>query len=200
MVTAEPRPTTELRPSGTAINLMLLSGEASGGNNSGNNEGDTQNKSHQHYTLIKNMSRLVGMQTNKHNGKSHICLNCFNTFSLEKSFKEHAEVCLTNESVKIEMPKKGSYIKFDKHAKKLKVPFVIYADFESYTEKVLEERDKVVPEEHTNNEASPYTEKYQKHTPSGFCYYIVYRGGKCIRLPLSTRVQMPRKNFVNNLK
>ena len=105
---------------------------------------DTQNKSHQHpvkhYTLIKNISRLVGMQTNKHNGKSHICLNCFNTFSLEKSFKEHAEVCLTNDSVKIEMPKKGSYIEFDKHAKKLKVPFVIYADFESYTEtgKLLE--------------------------------------------------------------
>ena len=158
------------------INLMLLSGEASGGNDSGNNE----NKSHQHYTLIKNMSRLVGMQTNKHNGKSHICLNCFNTFSLEKSFKEHAEVCLTNDSVKIEMPKKGSYIEFDKHAKKLKVPFVIYADFESYTEKVMGNEDV-----NTNDEASPYpedatksyTKKYQKHTPSGFCYYIVYRGG-----------------------
>ena len=159
----------------TAINLMLLSGEET--SNSG--------KSHQHYTLIKNMSRLVGMQTNKHNGKSHICLNCFNTFSLEKSFKEHAEVCLTNDSVKIEMPKKESYIEFDKHAKKLKVPFVIYADFESYTEHI--------PEEHTNDEtksypedaAKPYpedatksyTKKYQKHTPSGFCYYIVYRGG-----------------------
>ena len=110
--------------SSTVINLMLLSGEKT--SNSG--------KSHQHYTLIKNMSRLVGMQTNKHNGKTHICLNCFNTFSLEKSFKEHTEVCLTNDSVKIEMPKKGSCIKFDKHAKKLKVPFVIYADFESYTE------------------------------------------------------------------
>ena len=151
----------------TVINLMLLSSE----------EASNSGKSHQHYTLIKNMSRLVGMQTNKHNGKSHICLNCFNTFSLEKSFKEHAEVCLTNDSVKIEMPKKGSYIEFDKHAKKLKVPFVIYADFESYTEHI--------PEGHTNDEASPYpedatksyTEKYQKHTPSGFCYYIVYRGG-----------------------
>ena len=159
----------------TVINLMLLSGE----------EASNSGKSHQHYTLIKNISRLVGMQTNKHNGKSHICLNCFNTFSLEKSFKEHVEVCLTNDSVKIEMPKKGSYIEFDKHAKKLKVPFVIYADFESYTEPV--------PEGHTNDEASPYpedatksypegaakpyTKKYQKHTPSGFCYYIVYRGG-----------------------
>ena len=150
--------------SSTVINLMLLSSECNTGGN--NNE----NKSHQHYTLIKNMSRLVGMQTNKHNGKTHICLNCFNTFSLEKSFKEHAEVCLTNDSVKIEMPKKGSYIEFNKHAKKLKVPFVIYADFESYTERVPEGCN-------TNNEALPYTKKYQKHTPSGFCYYIAYRGG-----------------------
>ena len=80
----------------TVINLMLLSSESSK-----ENEEDEQ-----HYVLINNLSRLVGMQTNKHNGKTHICINCFNTFSLEKSFKEHVEVCLSNESVKIEMPKK----------------------------------------------------------------------------------------------
>ena len=142
----------------TVINLMLLSGKRNsvsepigntkgdGGGVSNSSDNDTpkrravldRNKTHQHYALINNMSRLVGMQTNKHNGKTHICLNCFNTFSLEKSFKEHTEVCLSNESVKIEMPKKGSCIEFDKHAKKLKVPFVVYADFESYTEKVSE--------------------------------------------------------------
>ena len=154
---------TETQTSKTVINLMLLSG---GGVSDG---GET----HQHYTLIKNMSRLVGMQTNKHNGKTHICLNCFNTFSLEKSFKEHTEVCLSNEAVKIEMPKKGSCIKFDKHAKKLKVPFVIYADFESYTERVTER----LQQSHNTDNTQSYTEKYQKHTPSGFCYYIVYRGG-----------------------
>ena len=161
------------------INLMLLSGkrntEGDGGNDSGNNE----NKTHQHYTLIKNMSRLVGMQTNKHNGKTHICLNCFNTFSLEKSFKEHTEVCLSNEAVKIEMPKKGSCIEFDKHAKKLKVPFVIYADFESYTEKVMGNEDVNTnsTQSYPEGVTKSYTKKYQKHIPSGFCYYIVYRGG-----------------------
>ena len=165
-----------------AINLMLLSGEPIGERSE---KASNSGKSHQHYTLIKNISRLVGMQTNKHNGKSHICLNCFNTFSLEKSFKEHAEVCLTNDSVKIEMPKKGSCIEFDKHAKKLKVPFVIYADFESYTERVLKghtndqqsKRCKQSEQSYPKDATLPYTEKYQKHTPSGFCYYIAYRGG-----------------------
>ena len=59
----------------TVINLMLLSG----------GKVSNSDKTHQHYALINNMSRLVGMQTNKHKGKTHICLNCFNTFSLEKS-------------------------------------------------------------------------------------------------------------------
>ena len=178
----------------TVINLMLLSGErnteGNGGDDSNNeNDNENENKSHQHYALINNMSRLVGMQTNKHNGKTHICLNCFNTFSLEKSFNEHTKVCLSNESVKIEMPKKGSCIEFDKHAKKLRVPFVVYADFESYTERLTERVTERLTEGGTPNgvyddtqsypedATKSYTKKYQKHTPSGFCYYIVYRGG-----------------------
>ena len=189
----------------TVINLMLLTSESS-------KEDDSQNKEdEQHYVLINNLSRLVGMQTNKHNGKTHICINCFNTFSLEKSFKEHMEVCLSNESVKIEMPKKGSNIEFKNYVKKLKVPFVIYADFESYTERIPGGRGDSQYEQHKTSSSSSsshckqcdddsqdewtqdeqcehcsscesnttksYTKKYQKHTPSGFCYYIVYRGG-----------------------
>ena len=182
-------PNTQRR-SLTVINLMLLTSESD----------DSQNKKEeqQHYVLINNLSRLVGMQTNKHNGKTHICINCFNTFSLEKSFKEHMEVCLSNESVKIEMPKKGSNIEFKNYVKKLKVPFVIYADFESYTERVFKEQDKKHKtsssshckqcewtrdgqceycKQHELDETKSYTKKYQKHIPSGFCYYIVYRGG-----------------------
>ena len=182
----------------TVINLMLLSNESEGGSPSPHSDEEDE----QHYVLINNLSRLVGMQTNKHNGKTHICINCFNTFSLEKSFKEHMEVCLSNDSVKIEMPKKGSTIEFKNYVKKLKVPFVIYADFESYTERVSKEQGKkhktssVEGGEHCKqcewtqgkqcehcssckpkDATKSYTEKYQKHTPSGFCYYIVYRGG-----------------------
>ena len=57
---------------------------------------------------------------------------------------------------------------------------MIYADFESILEKI----DAVSP-----NPNKSYTNKYQKHTPCGFCYYIksavgdeynkleLYRGG-----------------------
>ena len=54
-------------------------------------------------------------------------------------------------------------ISFKDFNKSIKHPFVIYADFES----ILENIDTVSP-----NPNKLYTNKYQKHTPCGFCYYI----------------------------
>ena len=45
----------------------------------------------------------------------------------------------------------------------MKTPFVIYADFESITRKIANTE----PED-----SRSYTIQYQKHIPSGFCYYI----------------------------
>ena len=45
----------------------------------------------------------------------------------------------------------------------MRVPFGVYADFECFTEKL----DTMQP-----NPKQSYTKQYQKHTPSGFCYYI----------------------------
>ena len=49
----------------------------------------------------------------------------------------------------------------------MRVPFVIYADFEAITEEI----DSCTP-----NPEKSYTEKYQKHTPSGFCYHVKCEG------------------------
>ncbi|KAK3745935.1 hypothetical protein QZH41_003071 [Actinostola sp. cb2023] len=46
----------------------------------------------------------------------------------------------------------------------MRVPFVVYADFECFTETIRQE------EEHKEDES--YTEKYQRHKPSGFRYII----------------------------
>ena len=203
---------------------MLLSNESDG--LCPQDEGEDE----QHYVLINNLSRLVGMQTNKHNGKTHICINCFNKFSLEKSFKEHMEVCLSNDSVKIEMPKKGSTIEFKNYVKKLKVPFVIYADFESYTERVSKEQGKKHKTssveggehckqsewtqgkqcEHCSSCKPKDTTKSQGATKSYTEKYQKHTPVgfaitlcivvECIRLLLYTQDQMPRKSFANILK
>ena len=47
----------------------------------------------------------------------------------------------------------------------------MYADFESFTEKFED------PKKTYQDDNISYTRKYQKHVPSGFCFYIVYRGG-----------------------
>ena len=45
----------------------------------------------------------------------------------------------------------------------MRVPFIVYADFESFTP----QRSTCRP-----NPGKSYTKQYHKHIPSGFCYHI----------------------------
>ena len=45
----------------------------------------------------------------------------------------------------------------------MRVPFIIYADFESFTEGI---------ETCSSDESTSFTVQYQKHKPSGYCYLI----------------------------
>ena len=118
----------------------------------------------QHYCLIKNLSRFISSKLTKHCGTVEICRSCLNHFPDKKKLKNHEEYCFQNETVKIEMPKEGSSISFIHHNRSIKVPFVFYADFEAFTKEIqtTPQSDKV-----------SFTQKYQHHQPSGFCYKIV---------------------------
>ena len=118
----------------------------------------------QHYCLIKSLSRLLSSQMSKHDHANSFCLNCLNHFPNEEKLKIHEEYCLKNQAIRIEMPEKGSFISFIHHNRSIKVPFVVYADFEAFTEEIstCEPNDK-----------KRFTQKYQRHRPSGFCYKIV---------------------------
>ena len=124
-----------------------------------------------HYCWIKNMSRLLSSGINNHQHKRHFCYRCLNSFPSVKSLEKHKEYCQNNEAVKIEMPIREDdegntfpvYIKFNHFHKKMRVPFVVYADFECFTEKI----DTCQPEE-----GKSFTNQYQKHSPSGFSYLI----------------------------
>ena len=118
----------------------------------------------QHYCLIKNLSRFISSKLTKHCGTVEICRSCLNHFPNKDKLKNHEDYCFQNETVKIEMPKEGSSISFIHHNRSIKVPFVIYADFEAFTKEIqtTPQSDKV-----------SFTQKYQHHQPSGFCYKIV---------------------------
>ena len=63
----------------------------------------------QHYCCIKDISKLLSLQTLK-NG--HVCFRCLNTFNSEKSLASHHENCKSYEAIKIELAEDGSKISF----------------------------------------------------------------------------------------
>ena len=63
-----------------------------------------------HYTAIKSLSRLLASRNSKHKGKQYFCTNCLQGFSFESSRDEHYEFCKDNETIRIEIPKKGSVV------------------------------------------------------------------------------------------
>ena len=115
----------------------------------------------QHYCVIKDMSRLLASQTSNKKVKHHYCLRCLNPFYSQDSLNKHMEYCYSNEAVKIEMPEEGATISFNNFNRSMRVPFIVYADFESFIKPI----DTCEPDK-------SYTKQYQKHTPSSFCYYI----------------------------
>ena len=47
----------------------------------------------QHYCVIKNLSRLISSQYNKHQKKKYICRGCLNIFNFEDSLEKHIKYC-----------------------------------------------------------------------------------------------------------
>ena len=89
-----------------------------------------------HYCLINNLSRFISCKLTKHCGTVEICRSCLNHFPDKDKLINHEEYCFQNETIKIEMPKEGSSIYFMHHNRAIKVPFVVYADFEALTKEI----------------------------------------------------------------
>ena len=137
------------------ITLLLLKEAVKGEN------GEIEEKTH--YTLVKNKSALIASQINNHKGSRHICLNCFNSFNSPETLETHKKYCYENESVKINIPQQGTFLRFKNFLHSEKAPFAVYADFES----LIKPMDNCNPDPNKS-----YTKKYQKHEPISFCYYI----------------------------
>ena len=118
----------------------------------------------QHYSLIKNFTRLVRSQYTSHrSSKIYICKKCLTHYTKEDLLEKHIIYCGSNETTGVKMPIKNSILKFKHYFKKLSLPFIIYADFECFTIPV----NSCQP-----NPEKSYTKTYQKHEQSGFCLYL----------------------------
>ena len=115
-----------------------------------------------HYTAIKSLSRLLASKNSKHHGKQYFCTSCLQGFKLELSRDKHYGYCIDNETVRVEMPKKGSTIEFYDGQNQFKVPFMMYADFEAILNPI---------QGPSPGSSEPYTKEVNQYIPSGFCIY-----------------------------
>ena len=116
-----------------------------------------------HYVYVKDCSRLLNSQKSKFRNKSYFCKYCHNGFGTQELLNKHYEKgCMEVEGQQIEMPTPDEKLKFKHHFKKLRCPFVIYADFECLTEELKKPEDDEIK-----------TYNYQEHKPCGFMLNLV---------------------------
>ena len=123
-----------------------------------------KNEDNSHYCLVKNTSALLASQVNKRKCKLYFCLNCLNYYDNQDKLEIHKEYCNEKDTVKIIMPKPETYLFFKNLQNSEKAPFAIYADFECSL-KPITDKENLDPN-------ISYTNKYQKHKPVSFSYYV----------------------------
>ena len=124
-----------------------------------------------HYSLVKRLSALLYDQ-NGHNESKHFCERCLHGYSRRELLERHKPECkgLLKSPTRTEMTKEGeNKMTFQNYHKQMKVPYVVYADFECIVKKIATcEPD---------NKHS-FTVKTEKHEPCGFSYMIVRSDGQ----------------------
>ena len=130
---------------------------------------NVENPNRKNYVAAKSLSRLLSKQNSKHKEAQHFCTNCLNGFESEIIRDENYEYCRSKDSVRVEMPTKNPIVKYADGQYQFKVPFVIYADFESI----------LVPVSGApNNPEMSSTRGINVHQPSGWCMYSKFAYGK----------------------
>ena len=119
-----------------------------------------------HYLLIRNFSRLVGRQMSRHHRQMHFCRRCLHGCTTEEILGKHMERCKNHNAQRVKMPEpEENIVSFKSTEKQLRLPFIIYADFESIL--CRNESD-----EQRNLEQS-WTHKYQTHKACSYGMHTV---------------------------
>ena len=134
------------------INLMIIS-----------------ERNRKHYVAIKSLSRLLSSENTKHKGKEYFCMNCLQVFKEESSRNEHIDYCIDNESVKVDMLYKNLIVQYSDGQFQFKVPFIMYADFESILKPI---------QGLGNDPRISSTRGVNNHIPSGWCVHSEFAYGK----------------------
>src|SRR5436190_1613265 len=81
-----------------------------------------------HYCLIVDFDRLCA-KANRHVGKKYFCYHCIRPLYSANKLQMHRELCMRHEATRVELAYNKT-LKFNNFKFAIKVPYVIYADFE----------------------------------------------------------------------
>ena len=114
-----------------------------------------------HYVYIKSFEKLVRKQKTSHHGTVEVCRKCFTHFDnqykpAQEKLLIHHEYCKLNKPMRIELPVDDPILKFKHVERQIRVPYVVYADFEA----ILHPVD------------NSTTGIYQTHEPMSFCAHV----------------------------
>lgn len=143
-----------------------------------------------HYCFIKNLNRLLSRTMAK--GRSHkFCIYCLQGFTSNRVLEKHLSYCSKYEAQNVELPVEGEndVLEFSDFSKQMKVPFVIYCDFEAFSEKLDVYYDN----------SRPKTSKIAQFKPCGFCYQIVCIDSKYTKKPVLYRGPNVSKTFLESI-
>ena len=85
-----------------------------------------------HYILIKDFNTFMYDHT-LYRGVKQFCLCCLRTFSTAEIIKSHINDCFKiNGKQRLIMPTNDEFVKFENYERKIKLPFIIYADLKVF--------------------------------------------------------------------
>ena len=120
----------------------------------------------QHYSTIKDFSRLISGQLGNHDGAVYCCKSCLLAYSTPALLAKHSKDCCHVQHTKFPS---DSRCRFTNIQKQLVAPFVAYAYFES----ILQPISDIDTPQGVEIGVESSTTAFQEHVPCSFAYKIV---------------------------
>lgn len=131
------------------------------------------------------------MNNGQHDNQKFYCCYCLHGFWKKRLLNNHMPYCQTHGAQRTEMPsEENKWLNYSDVSKQLKVPFVVYADFECITEAISTCQPNI---------CKSSTTKMARHVPSGFTYKIVGPEDKLTEDHVTYRGNNVAETFVEHM-
>ncbi|CAC5378381.1 unnamed protein product [Mytilus coruscus] len=145
-----------------------------------------------HYCWIKNLSRFLVHTHKKSHTKLYYCHRCLHGFIRQDLLDAHRPYCERFDFQNVQYPKEGKddILRFKDYHKTMKVPFVIYADFEALACKL----DTCSPNPNTAS-----TTHHTKFEVCGYAYQVVCTNANYSKAPVIYRGKNVVEHFFESM-